>query len=86
LGAPFVSGSQQRRDLFYGIVNLGFFAALHVFASKGAQPGEGDVGADKGGVWPPWVARPNVQHPQRVPLGGLPDVWCSRGAFTPPVN
>jgi hypothetical protein len=24
------------------------------------------------------VARPNVQHPQRVPLGGLPAVWCSR--------
>jgi hypothetical protein len=23
------------------------------------------------------VARPNVQHPQRVPLGGLPAVWCS---------
>ena len=23
------------------------------------------------------VARPNVQHPQRVPLGGLPAVLCS---------
>jgi hypothetical protein len=23
------------------------------------------------------VPRPNVQHPQRVPLGGLPAVWCS---------
>jgi hypothetical protein len=23
------------------------------------------------------VARPDVQHPQRVPLGGLPAVWCS---------
>jgi hypothetical protein len=23
------------------------------------------------------VARPSVQHPQRVPLGGLPAVWCS---------
>src|ERR1035437_1804362 len=23
------------------------------------------------------VARPNVQRPQRVPLGGLPAVWCS---------
>jgi hypothetical protein len=32
------------------------------------------------------VARSNVQHPQRVPLGGLPAVWCSRGAFALPVN
>ena len=23
------------------------------------------------------VARPDVQHPQRVPHGGLPAVWCS---------
>ena len=23
------------------------------------------------------VARPNVQHPQRAPLGGVTAVWCS---------
>ena len=29
------------------------------------------------------VARPNVQHPQRVPLGGLPAVWCYETRFAP---
>jgi len=57
-GAPHVRRSQQRRDFLDGIVNLGFVAALHVFASKGAQPDEGDVGADKGGVWPRWLLDP----------------------------
>ena len=48
-----------------------------MFASKGAQPDEGDVGAGQRRGMAAVVARPNVQHPQRVPLGGLPAVWCS---------
>ena len=32
------------------------------------------------------VARPDVQYPQRVPLGGLPAVWCSGSAFALAVN
>src|SRR5690242_2125475 len=74
-GAPLIGQSQQNRDLPDRIVNRWFFRALHEFASKGVQPGEDDVGADTGKVWPVVVARPSVQHPQRVPLGGLPAVW-----------
>src|ERR1022692_1926919 len=44
---------------------------------QGAHPDEGNVGADKRRGMAAVVARPNVQHPQRVPLGGLPAVWCS---------
>src|SRR5258706_10312713 len=58
-----------------------FFAALHMFASKSAQSDEGDVGAENGCGMTAVVARPSVQHPRRVPLGGLPAVWCSGGAF-----
>jgi hypothetical protein len=76
-GAPLIRRSQQCRDFLDGIVNLGFLAELHVFASKGAHPDEGNVGADKRRGMAAVVARPNVQHPQRVPLGGLPAVWCS---------
>ena len=72
---PFVSRSQQRRDLFDGIVNFGFFTTLHVFASKGAQPGEDDVGVDTEGVWPPWLLDPmsSTHNESRVaarPLSG----------------
>src|ERR1017187_6890447 len=34
-GAPLIRRSQQCRDFLDGIVNLGFLAELHVFASKG---------------------------------------------------
>jgi hypothetical protein len=49
----------------------------HVFASKGAQPDEGDVGADKGGVWPPWLLDPmssthNESRLAACPLSGVP--------------
>jgi hypothetical protein len=29
------------------------------------------------------VARSDVQHPQRLPLGGLPAVWCSGARSRP---
>src|SRR6185369_10344133 len=82
--APLESRTQQRRDLFDGIVNLEFFTTLHVLASMGAQPSQDDVGVDTGGK-AAVVARPKVQHPQRVPLGGLPAVWCS-GARSRPLS
>src|ERR1035437_9297168 len=59
------------------MVNLGFLAALHVFASKGAQPGEGDVGAGQRRVWPPWLLDPmssthNESRLAACPLSGVP--------------
>jgi hypothetical protein len=76
-GAPHVRRSQQRGNFLDGIVNLGFLAAFHVFASKGAQLGEGDVGADKGGVWPPWLldlmsSTHNESRLAACPLSGVP--------------
>ena len=48
-----------------------------MFASKGAQPDEGDVGADKGGVWPPWLLDPmssthNESRLAACPMSGVP--------------
>ena len=76
-GTPLICRSQQCRDLADGIVNRGFLAALHVFASKGAQPGEGEVGADNGGVWPQWLLDPmssthNESRLAACPMSGVP--------------
>ena len=84
-GAPLIRSSQQRCDFCDGILNLGFLAALHVFASKGTHPGEGDVGADRGEAWPPWLLDPmssthNESRLAACPLSGVP------GRFRAPVD
>ena len=57
----------------------GFLAVLHVFASKGGRrrrfaDAEQRTGKADGGCCGCSIS---VQHPQRVPLGGLPAIWCS---------
>jgi hypothetical protein len=77
--------SPGRQDLWF---SLFFRRVAYAFASKGTPPGGREVGADNGAVRAPVVAvvvaRSDVQHPRRVPLGGLTRCLVFRGAFAPP--